>query len=89
MTQAEILQEVSQMPAQEQEDLLIAIQQIIRRKPQTSQERDTRPTKPSTQSLADRLEGYIGVIDSSEYVDGLSNLSENTGEKFAQLLLQK
>jgi len=40
-------------------------------------------------SLADLLEGYIGVIDSSEYIEGESRMSEDTGEKFAQMMIQK
>ena len=40
-------------------------------------------------SLADFLDGYIGVIRSSEAIDGGAQLSENIGERFAQLMAQK
>lgn len=38
-------------------------------------------------TLADFLNGYIGVIHSSEFVEGGAQLSENTGNQFAQLSL--
>jgi len=40
-------------------------------------------------NLADYLEEYIGVIDSSEYVPGGARMSEATGKKFAAGLLAK
>ena len=43
-------------------------------------------------SLAERLAPYIGVLDSREFgpdVQDLLPLSENTGEKFAKLLMEK
>ena len=43
--------------------------------------------KPS--SLADFLYGYIGVLRSSELVEGGAQMSENTGNKFAQLMMKK
>jgi len=49
---------------------------------------DERVGEPPT-SLADFLEGYVGVIRSSEFIDGGAQLSENIGERFAQLMAQK
>ena len=49
---------------------------------------EEEPDQPPT-SLADLLNGYIGVIHSSEFVDGGAQMSENTGNAFAQLMMQK
>ena len=40
-------------------------------------------------TLADFLHGYVGVIDSSEYIEGGAQLSQDTGKKFAQLMVEK
>jgi len=40
-------------------------------------------------TLADFLDGYIGVIHSSEFIEGGAQLSEDTGKKFAELMMQK
>ena len=40
-------------------------------------------------TLADFLEGYIGVLDSSEFAPGGSNLSEETGRQFAEGLMEQ
>ncbi len=40
-------------------------------------------------TLADFLNGYIGTIRSSEFIEGGAQLSENTGDEFTQLMLQK
>ncbi len=52
------------------------------------------PTMPSPsasdgETMADFLADYIGCIDSGEHVPGGANMSENTGRKFADLLLKK
>ena len=41
------------------------------------------------ESMADYLTDFIGVIDSSESLQAVSTLSENSGEKFATLLKEK
>lgn len=43
----------------------------------------------SPESLADFLDGYIGVIQSSEHVEGGAQMSQDTGDKFAALIKQK
>ncbi|MEZ4711970.1 MAG: hypothetical protein R3A44_32590 [Caldilineaceae bacterium] len=43
----------------------------------------------SPPTLADFLSGYIGVLHSSEFVEGGAQLSENTGAKFTQMMRQK
>ena len=48
---------------------------------------DTHPIEGST--MADFFKGYIGGLHSSEYVPGGAHLSEDTGRKFRELLLQK
>ena len=40
-------------------------------------------------SMADFFADFIGSIDSSETAPGGSDLSENTGRKFKELMLQK
>jgi hypothetical protein len=45
--------------------------------------------KPAPGSLAELLEGYAGVFDSREWVPGGARLSENTGEKFTDILVEK
>jgi len=44
---------------------------------------------PQNGSLADFLADMIGVIDSGERVPGGARMSENTGKKFAEGMLQK
>lgn len=43
----------------------------------------------SAGSMAEFLEGYVGVFDSREFVPGGARLSEATGEQFADLLEEK
>ena len=44
---------------------------------------ETAPVEtPAT--LADFLQGYVGVLHSSEYVPGGARLSEDSGRKFAE-----
>lgn len=40
-------------------------------------------------TLADFLEGYIGVIQSGKGLNGGAGLSEKTGKNFARLMMQK
>ncbi|MCZ6678986.1 MAG: hypothetical protein O7E52_17270 [Candidatus Poribacteria bacterium] len=40
-------------------------------------------------TLADRLEGYIGVLDSSENVPGGANMSQSIGKKFSEGMVKK
>ena len=40
-------------------------------------------------TMADFLGDFIGCFDSREIVPGGANLSENTGDKFKELMLQK
>ncbi len=49
--------------------------------------RQATPDQPK--NLADMLTGYTGRIDSGELAKDGTQLSENTGKKFADLLLQK
>ena len=43
----------------------------------------------SSRSLADFLDGHIGVLKSSEHVPGGARMSEDGGRKFAEALLEK
>jgi hypothetical protein len=40
-------------------------------------------------SLAEALADFIGVLDSGEYVPGGAQMSERTGEKFAEGLVEQ
>ena len=45
-------------------------------------EETAQTEEPAT--LADFLQGYVGVLHSSEYVPGGARLSEDSGRKFAE-----
>jgi hypothetical protein len=45
--------------------------------------------KPAPGSMAEFLEGYVGVFDSRDWVPGGARLSERTGEQFTDVLQQK
>ncbi len=44
---------------------------------------------PVPGSLAELLQGYAGVFDSREWAAGGAQMSENTGEKFTDILVEK
>lgn len=46
-------------------------------------------SKPTPGSLAEFLEGYAGVFDSRDWIPGGARLSENTSEKFTDILVEK
>ncbi len=50
---------------------------------------DNERETPAPGSLAELLEGYAGVFDSREWVAGGARLSENTSEKFTDILVEK
>jgi hypothetical protein len=60
---------------------------------ETLRERFVRNPPPksaeSCRSLAEFLEGFIGVIGSGEHVSGGARMSENTGRQFTKGLLKK
>lgn len=45
--------------------------------------------EPAEGSLYDFLRDSIGVLHSSDYVEGGARLSENTGKRFAELMIEK
>lgn len=47
------------------------------------------PNPNGHRSLADAIAPYIGVVHSSEFVPGGARMSENTGEQFAQGMVEK
>jgi hypothetical protein len=47
------------------------------------------PPVEDEKTLADYWADYIGTVDSSELVPGGANLSQNTGRKFAELMVEK
>jgi predicted transcriptional regulator len=40
-------------------------------------------------NLAERLAGYVGILDSGEHVQGGAQMSERTGEQFTDILVQR
>jgi len=40
-------------------------------------------------TLFDRLQGFIGVLDSGEHVKGGANMSQNLSQKFASAMVEK
>jgi hypothetical protein len=54
-------------------------------------DRFVRPARPpeSAGTLYDLLKDHIGVVSSAEKFPGGSHLSENTGEKFTDLLVEE
>jgi hypothetical protein len=50
--------------------------------------RKSRTRHPQS-TLADFLDGYVGVFDSSELVKGGAQMSKNTSKKFGEILLEK
>jgi predicted transcriptional regulator len=40
-------------------------------------------------NLAERLAGYVGVLDSGEHFPGGAQMSERTGEQFTDILVQR
>ncbi|HLM67812.1 MAG TPA: hypothetical protein VK358_09805 [Longimicrobium sp.] len=52
-------------------------------------EKGKAPAEGAPRTLAERLKGYVGVLHSSEHVPGGAQMSERTGEKFANILRQR
>ena len=48
-----------------------------------------KPPKEGEKTLADYLKDHIGVIDSGEHVPGGAHMSEDTGKKFAEGMVEK
>lgn len=55
----------------------------------TNEKSEAGKTKMTGKTLASRFEGRVGVFDSRETVPGGARLSEKTGEKFTEILLEK
>jgi hypothetical protein len=47
------------------------------------------PADNQYRTLADFLDGYVGVVDSGELVPGGARMSEECGEKFAAGMVEK
>jgi len=54
-----------------------------------SSESEEEPEGEEPRTLADFLDGYIGVLHSSEHVPGGAAMSEKSGEKFGANLIRK
>lgn len=54
-----------------------------------SPESQDEPEGETPQTLADFLDGFIGVLHSSECVAGGAGMSDDTGKKFAEGLIRK
>ncbi len=66
---------------------LLALDSVRERFPTSEPEGDE--TNGNKQTVAHLLDGYVGVLHSSEHVPGGAAMSEATGEKFAAGLLDK
>lgn len=62
--------------------VLVAVEHLL-----NPAEQDSGGTPPA--SMAEFLEGYVGVFDSREWTPGGARLSERTGEQFTDILVQK
>ena len=67
---------------------LLALDTLRQQFAAPSNENEEETTSPDA-TLEDFLDGYIGVLNSSEIVPGGANLSSDTGRKFAELLMNK
>jgi hypothetical protein len=47
------------------------------------------PDHKEAETLAERLAAHIGVLSSSEYVEGGAQMSKDCGKKFAEGMLRK
>ena len=61
------------------------VESLVRKELSAAPEADPAPAG----SLAEFLEGYAGVFDSREFIPGGARLSENTGEQFTDILVEK
>ena len=50
---------------------------------------EDKTPKDGEETLADYLKDHIGVIDSGEHVPGGARMSEDTGKKFAEGMVEK
>ena len=63
---------------------------LVQHEAQQEREREATAQLGEGQSLAEVLEGLIGVLDSSEKNGGqASHIAENAGEEFANILVEK
>ena len=64
--------------------------EILRRALESSKSQaEMNSANPVDGTMADFFEGYIGVIDSSEFVNGGAQMSTDSGRKFAEGMIQK
>lgn len=61
------------------------VENLVRR--ELSTDAEAEPSPPG--SLAEFLEGYAGIFDSRDLVPGGARLSDNTGEQFTDILVEK
>lgn len=67
------------------------VQQIVRHEAELETQRERLQSDvPQGQTLAEALEGLVGVLDSSQSNNGqVSHTAENTGEAFTDILVEK
>jgi hypothetical protein len=64
-------------------DLLADV--YLRERLAVKEKAEAPPADGAPRNLVERLKGYVGVLHSSEHVPGGAQMSERTGEKFAQI----
>ena len=57
--------------------------------PQRALDDEARPETETSGTLADLLEGCIGLEPGPEYPQGTTNFSERTGQRFTELLVER
>lgn len=76
--------------ARQGKDLANFVYDLVQQEAQQEREREAAAQQGEGQSLAEALEGLIGVLDSSEKNGGqASHIAENTGEEFTNILVEK
>ena len=76
--------------ARQGKDLDDFVYELAQQEAQQEREREAAAQLGAGQSLAEVLEGLIGVLDSSKKNGGqASHVAENTGEEFTNILVEK
>lgn len=76
--------------ARQGKDLDNFVYELVQHEAQQEREREVAAEPGADQSLAEALEGLIGVLDSSKKNGGqVSHIAENTGEEFTNILVEK
>ena len=79
-----------QRAARQGKDLDNFVYDLVQQEAQQEREREAAAQQGEGKSLAEALEGLIGILDSSEKNGGqASHIAENSGEEFTNILVEK